>query len=148
MRNIARPLLPLLLLAVAGSGVSCDQGDGRGELVRGDIGDTRIWLTDDGSFDLALRLHVERAGRTRSEYVIDKSEYSTLRLVRHEDRVLVANGDYVFAAYDPACDRIIHYDDLPVTIWDGRGEVIDSYKWSDGPARMRSDFPARRDGGS
>ena len=147
MRSTFPFLLILVLLIVAGSVVSCDPLSGRGELVRCSIGGSRVWLTDDGSFDLTLQLHVSRAGRTRSEYVIDKSDYSTLRLIRHKDRVLVANGDYIFAAYDPASDRIIRYRDLPFTIWEGQGEVLDSYQWSDGPARMRDGFPERREGG-
>jgi hypothetical protein len=148
MRSTVRLLLTLVLLTIAAASVSCDAVVSRGELVRGDVGGSQIMLTDNGSFDLTLERHVNRAGQTRSEYVIDKSRYSTLRLIKHEDRVLVANGDYIFAAYDPASDQIIHYRDLAVTIWDGRGEVIDSYKWSDGPAHMRSDFPERREGGS
>ena len=148
MRSTVRPLLALGLLTIAASGISCDPGGGRGELVRGEISGSQVWLTDNGSFDLDLQLHVKRAGQTRSEYVIDKSGYSTLRLIKHKGRILVAAGDYIFAAYDPASDQIIRYRDLPVTIWNGQGEVIASYKWSDGPARMRHDFPERRDGGS
>src|SRR5262245_24071058 len=98
--------LILVLLVVAGSSISCDPGGGRGELVRGEIAGTKIWLTDDGSFDLTLQLHVKRAGQTRAEYVIDKSEYSTLRLIKRNDQVLVANGGYLFAAYDQTSDQI------------------------------------------
>lgn len=109
-------------------------------------GDSDIWLVDSGSVDLTLQLHVRRAGRTRYDYVIDKSGYSTLRLIKYRGRILAANGKYIFAAYDLASDQIVHYRDLPFTIWEGQGEVMDSYQWSNKPAHMRQDFPERREG--
>jgi hypothetical protein len=89
---------------------------------------------------------VDNAGTRRFDYVIDKSSYGTLRLVRDRGRILVTADRFIFAAYDPATDMIIRYNDLPFTIWDGRGEVLDARRFADGAAHMRQDFPHRTEG--
>lgn len=118
---------------------------GRGVLLEMTEGPARIWLADRGSFDVTLELHVDGPAGHRSVYAIDKSTYSTLRFVRHGGRVLVANGPFVFAAYDPATDRIIGYNELPFTVWEGQGEVVDSYRFSSDPPSMRAGFPEVRE---
>ena len=147
MRHVTSLRL-LAAMAAAGLLISCDRTSDRGELVSWRDGDTRIWLVDDGSFDLTLQLHVERAGRRRFEYVIDKSTYSTLRLIKYRGQLLAVNDRFIFAAYDTASDSIIRYDALPFTIWEGQGEIVSSHRWSDGPASMRAGFPMWREGGS
>jgi hypothetical protein len=72
--------------------------------------------------------------------VIDKSTYSTLRLIRYAGHILVANGEFIFAAYDAPADRIIRTDQLPFTVWEGQGDVLDTYRFADGPASMRPEF--------
>jgi len=128
---------------ICGPNISCDPSWGRGELVSSKVGDAKVWLYDNGSFDCTLELHVKRRGQERFEYVIDKSTYSTLRLIKYQGRIMAANDKYIFAAYDPASDRIVGYHDLPFTIWEGQGEVLGSYKFTDAAPEMRRDFPQR-----
>ena len=134
-------IVGLLLLIAISSLFSLSFG--RGTLAEAKINHGKVWLYDEGSFDLTLKLYVSRDGVTRSRYVIDKSEYGTLRLIRHEGDVLAAADEFIFAAYDTELDAIITYHDLPFTIWEGQGEVVDSYKWSDA-AVMRRGFPERK----
>jgi hypothetical protein len=103
-----------------------------------------IWLQDPWSFDLTLELHVRRNGTHRKEYVIDKSEYGRLSFVLYGDRLLVLNNQYIFAAYDIPTDCVIHYDDLPFTLYEGQGKVVDSTRIGD-RASMRSGFPLKRE---
>ena len=109
---------------------------GRGVLLKTDEGPATLWLFDIGGMDSTLELHVDGNARHRSEYVIDKSTYSTLRFIRYNGRVLVANGEFIFAAYDPAADAVIGYDDLPFKIWEGQGEVLASYVYGSEPASV------------
>jgi hypothetical protein len=118
---------------------------GRGVLLKIDEGPATLWLSDTGDFDSTLELHVERAARHRMAYAIDKSTYSTLRFVRYAGRILIANGEYVFAAYDPAADAILGPADLPFTIREGQGQVIASYAYGDQPAIMWHTFPRVRE---
>ena len=118
---------------------------GRGVLLDVADGPARVWLLDNGSFDMTLELHVVRRGQHQRAYVIDKSNYSTLRFIRFDGNILVANGDFVFAAYDASADRIVSYDQLPFTVWEGQGEVVDSYQFSNDPASMRPGFPRVRE---
>jgi hypothetical protein len=135
--------LALLLLVAGWAGWCVVRGDlfgGHGVVLDVREGQARVWLVDNGSFDATLELHVERGGQHQRQYVIDKSTYSTLRLIRYGGRILVANGEFIFAAYDPASDHIIQFDQLPFTVWEGQGQVLDSYDFGNERASMRFGF--------
>ena len=60
-------------------------------------------------------------------------------------QLLVANDNYIFAAYNPRTDAVTHYYNLPFTIWEGQGKIVDSYRFSDKKAWMRKDFPHKHE---
>jgi hypothetical protein len=133
---VKRPILVFMLTVLAGGTAALlilgalflgAPTFGRGTLLSCREGDAYLRLTDPGGVDMTLTLTVKRSGETQSAYVIDKSTYGTLRFVRDGGRVLVTNDGFIFAAYEPATGRIVPYDELEVTVWNGRGEVLDTH---------------------
>ena len=102
--------------------------------------DVRLTLWDTHSIDLTLKLTVERGALKTEHYVIDKSNYGTLRMVGTEDLILLVNDQFIFAAYAPKTHEVIYHQKLENTLWDGEGTILDRYRYSKNPAVMRPDF--------
>ncbi|MCY2930194.1 MAG: hypothetical protein NTV86_12000 [Planctomycetota bacterium] len=94
--------------------------------------------------DITLVLGVTRDGRRREELVLEKSGLGTLSFVLYNDRLLVLNDKYVFAAYDLAADRIVQTAGLPFTLYQGQGRRVCAASAGE-VARMPSDFPLKAD---
>ena len=97
-------------------------------------------LVDTSSFDLDLRLDVRAGGVTHSSYVIDKSRYGMLALVECGDRYLLLNDQFIFAAFERLTQRVVPYEELPYTVYEGEGKVLVSKRVGQ-CAEMRSGFP-------
>lgn len=91
-----------------------------------------------------IALEVDNNGVRSRRTLDDKTVPTHLRLIAHNNWVLVANGKYVLGGVNRATSGILgegDWSELPFTIWQGQGKVVAERKYSSAEAEPPRGLP-------